>query len=60
MTYKRQPIAKYTINAECNVSSGFSSLIICPNNITVYASSINGQIYAYNTASERSRPRMFT
>lgn len=55
--HKKEPIAKHLMNfAGTGVRNGFSSLLICPARITLYASCMDSTIYAYNIASYNRTP----
>ncbi|XP_011499985.1 PREDICTED: protein lethal(2)denticleless-like [Ceratosolen solmsi marchali] len=55
--HKKEPIAKHIMNygGKSN-SNGFTSLLVCPNRITLYASCMDNIIYAYNISSYNSKP----
>ncbi|TGZ54166.1 Protein lethal(2)denticleless [Temnothorax longispinosus] len=55
--HKKEPIAKHLMNYSGNSTrNGFSSLLICPNRITLYASCMDNIIYAYNVSSYNHKP----
>ncbi|XP_043255260.1 protein lethal(2)denticleless [Colletes gigas] len=55
--YKKDPVAKYTMNyTGHSTRNGFSSLLICPAGITLYASCMDNIIYAYNISSYNPMP----
>ncbi|XP_058804222.1 protein lethal(2)denticleless isoform X2 [Phymastichus coffea] len=56
-THKKDPIPKYTMNygGKSN-SNGFTSLVVCPYGITLYASCMDNTIYAYNVLSYNPKP----
>lgn len=55
--HKKEPLAKYTLNYAGNSGiKGFTSLLICPAAITLYASCMDNSIYAYNISSYNSKP----
>ncbi|XP_026668356.1 protein lethal(2)denticleless isoform X2 [Ceratina calcarata] len=55
--HKRDPVAKHTMNhVENSRRTGFSSLLICPARITLYASCMDNIIYTYNISSYNSKP----
>ncbi|KAG7197445.1 hypothetical protein KM043_013296 [Ampulex compressa] len=55
--HKKDPLAKHTMNYTGNsVRNGFSSLLICPARITLYASCMDNIIYAYNISSYNPKP----
>ncbi|XP_012271438.1 protein lethal(2)denticleless isoform X2 [Orussus abietinus] len=55
--YKREPVAKHTISY-CGGSTrnGFTSLLICPARLILYANCMDNIVYAYNIASYSSIP----
>lgn len=55
--HKKEPIAKHLMNYSGNSTrNGFSSLLICPARITLYASCMDNIIYAYNVSSYNRKP----
>ncbi|KAG9432290.1 protein lethal(2)denticleless isoform X1 [Apis mellifera carnica] len=55
--HKKDPIAKHTMNyTGHSTRNGFSSLLICPARITLYASCMDNIIYAYNISSYNPKP----
>ena len=55
--HKKEPIAKHLMNYSGNSTrNGFSSLLICPARITLYASCMDNVIYAYNISSYNRKP----
>ncbi|XP_028049045.1 protein lethal(2)denticleless isoform X2 [Monomorium pharaonis] len=55
--HKKEPIAKHLMNYSGNSTrNGFSSLLICPARITLYASCMDNVIYAYNVSSYNRKP----
>ncbi|OAD61584.1 Protein lethal(2)denticleless [Eufriesea mexicana] len=55
--HKKDPLAKHTMNyTGHSTRNGFSSLLICPARITLYASCMDNIIYAYNISSYNSKP----
>ncbi|XP_078037476.1 WD40 domain-containing protein denticleless [Augochlora pura] len=55
--HKKEPIAKHTMNYNGHSTrNGFSSLLICPARITLYASCMDNIIYAYNISSYNPNP----
>ncbi|XP_025265916.1 protein lethal(2)denticleless isoform X1 [Camponotus floridanus] len=55
--HKKEPIAKHLMNYGGNSTrNGFSSLLICPARITLYASCMDNIIYAYNISSYNHKP----
>ncbi|XP_011882145.1 PREDICTED: protein lethal(2)denticleless [Vollenhovia emeryi] len=55
--HKKEPIAKHLMNYSGNSTrNGFSSLLICPARITLYASCMDNVIYAYNVSSYNCKP----
>ncbi|XP_011162158.1 protein lethal(2)denticleless isoform X2 [Solenopsis invicta] len=55
--HKKEPIAKHLMNYSGNsTKNGFSSLLICPARITLYASCMDDVIYAYNVSSYNRKP----
>ncbi|XP_076297342.1 WD40 domain-containing protein denticleless [Lasioglossum baleicum] len=55
--HKKEPIAKHTMNYSGHSKrNGFSSLLICPARITLYASCMDNIIYAYNISSYNPNP----
>ncbi|XP_031833344.1 WD40 domain-containing protein denticleless [Nomia melanderi] len=55
--HKKEPIAKHTMNyTGHSTRNGFSSLLICPARITLYASCMDNVIYAYNISSYNPKP----
>ncbi|XP_076766703.1 WD40 domain-containing protein denticleless isoform X2 [Xylocopa sonorina] len=55
--HKKDPLAKHTMNYTGNSTrNGFSSLLICPARITLYASCMDNIIYAYNISSYNPKP----
>ncbi|XP_011496586.1 PREDICTED: protein lethal(2)denticleless-like [Ceratosolen solmsi marchali] len=56
--HKKEPIAKHTMNygGKSNTYNGFTSLLICPSGITMYASCVDKKIYAYNLSSYNPNP----
>lgn len=53
--HKKDPLAKHAMN-HTGAKNGFSSLLICPARITLYASCMDSMIYAYNISSYSSKP----
>lgn len=55
--HKKEPLAKHTMNyTGHSARNGFSSLLICPARITLYASCMDNIIYAYNISSYNPKP----
>lgn len=55
--HKKDPLAKHTMNyTGHSTRNGFSSLLICPATITLYASCMDNIIYAYNISSYNPKP----
>ncbi|XP_053978906.1 protein lethal(2)denticleless [Hylaeus anthracinus] len=55
--HKKEPVAKHTMNyTGHSTRNGFSSLLICPARITLYASCMDNIIYAYNISSYNPKP----
>ncbi|EZA62690.1 protein lethal(2)denticleless isoform X2 [Ooceraea biroi] len=55
--HKKEPMAKHLMNYAGHSSrNGFSSLLICPARITLYASCMDNVIYAYNISSYNRKP----
>ncbi|KAL0100334.1 hypothetical protein PUN28_019595 [Cardiocondyla obscurior] len=55
--HKKEPIPKHLMNYSGNSTrNGFSSLLICPSRITLYASCMDNIIYAYNASSFNRKP----
>ncbi|XP_050464252.1 LOW QUALITY PROTEIN: protein lethal(2)denticleless [Cataglyphis hispanica] len=55
--HKKEPTAKHVMNYAGNSTrNGFSSLLICPARITLYASCMDNIIYAYNISSYNRKP----
>ncbi|XP_046813626.1 protein lethal(2)denticleless [Vespa crabro] len=55
--HKKDPLAKHTMNYAGNSTrNGFSSLLVCPARITLYASCMDNIIYAYNISSYNPKP----
>ncbi|KAK9303963.1 hypothetical protein QLX08_004539 [Tetragonisca angustula] len=55
--HKKDPLAKHAMNyTGHSTKNGFSSLLICPARITLYASCMDNIIYAYNISSYSSKP----
>ncbi|XP_015431620.1 PREDICTED: protein lethal(2)denticleless isoform X2 [Dufourea novaeangliae] len=55
--HKKDPVAKYTMNyTGHSTRNGFSSLLICPARITLYASCMDNIIYSYNISSYNPKP----
>ncbi|CAL1682833.1 unnamed protein product [Lasius platythorax] len=55
--HKKEPTAKHLMNYAGNSTrNGFSSLLICPARITLYASCMDNIIYAYNVSSYNHKP----
>ncbi|KAK2587005.1 hypothetical protein KPH14_010972 [Odynerus spinipes] len=55
--HKKDPLAKHVMNyAGSSVRNGFSSLLVCPARITLYASCMDNIIYAYNISSYNTNP----
>lgn len=55
--HKKDPIPKYTMNYYGDkISNGFTSLLVCPSRITLYASCMDNIIYAYNISSYNKKP----
>ncbi|XP_076673566.1 WD40 domain-containing protein denticleless [Andrena cerasifolii] len=55
--HKKDPLAKHTMNyTGHSTRNGFSSLLICPARITLYASCMDNVIYAYNISSYNPKP----
>jgi len=58
--HKKEPIAKHLMNySGISTRNGFSSLLICPAKITLYASCMDNIIYAYNISSYNRKPGKF-
>lgn len=58
--HKKEPLAKYTMNyTGHSARNGFSSLLICPARITLYASCMDNVIYAYNISSYNPKPSKY-
>lgn len=59
--YKKEPIAKCQLNYGGNIANnGFSSLAICPARITLFASCMDNNIYAYNISSYNPKPGKYS
>lgn len=55
--HKKDPLAKHVMNyAGGSRRNGFSSLLVCPARITLYASCMDNFIYAYNISSYNPNP----
>ncbi|KAL6259452.1 hypothetical protein P5V15_009372 [Pogonomyrmex californicus] len=55
--HKKESTAKHLMNYAGNSTrNGFSSLLICPARITLYASCMDNIIYAYNVSSYNPKP----
>ncbi|CAK9795179.1 Protein lethal(2)denticleless [Anthophora quadrimaculata] len=55
--HKKEPLAKHTMNyTGHSTRNGFSSLLMCPARITLYASCMDNVIYAYNISSYNPKP----
>ncbi|XP_015601565.1 protein lethal(2)denticleless [Cephus cinctus] len=55
--HKRDPLAKHVMNyAGGSTRNGFTSLLVCPAGITLYASCMDNIIYAYNITSYNPKP----
>ncbi|XP_015191632.1 PREDICTED: protein lethal(2)denticleless [Polistes dominula] len=55
--YKRDAMPKHSMYyAGSSLRNGFSSLLICPARITLYASCMDNVIYAYNISSYNTYP----
>ncbi|KAK1126432.1 hypothetical protein K0M31_005069 [Melipona bicolor] len=55
--HKKDPLPKHAMNyTGHSTKNGFSSLLICPARITLYASCMDNMIYAYNISSYSSKP----
>lgn len=55
--HKKDPLAKHMMNyTGSSARNGFSSLLVCPARITLYASCMDNIIYAYNISSYNPKP----
>ncbi|XP_066599319.1 protein lethal(2)denticleless isoform X2 [Prorops nasuta] len=55
--HKKDPVAKHIMNyTGHSTRNGFSSLLVCPARITLYASCMDNIIYAYNISSFNPKP----
>lgn len=56
-TGNKSPVAEHVMNYTGGTSrNGFSSLVIDPAGITLYANCMDNKIYAYNISSYNSKP----
>ena len=58
--HKKEPIAKHVMNygGKSNTYNGFTSLLVSPAGVTLYASCVDKKIYAYNISSYNPNPGM--